>query len=66
MNVFVPHTQCSVPSGDCFSEGKCLNQCKADARKDCQAKILDLRRRVARLEQIVYMARLHEQQGGET
>lgn len=24
---FVPHQQCTVASGDCFTEGRCLRKC---------------------------------------
>lgn len=66
MKTFVPHPQCTVPSGDCFVEARCLNQCKAQARKDCAKAIEDLRGRLLNLEKVVYGAGLHRQQGGRS
>lgn len=49
-NVFVPHAHCTVTSGDCFTEGKCLAQCSAVRKKDHEARIRELERTVVRLE----------------
>jgi hypothetical protein len=41
---FVPHKHCTVASGDCFTEGKCLAQCTAWQKKDHEARIKQLER----------------------
>lgn len=51
--VFVPHSHCTVASGDCFTEGRCLAQCSAHRKKDHESRIRELERAVVRLaEQI--------------
>ena len=49
-NAFVPHQHCTVASGDCFTEGKCLAQCSAVRKKDHETRIRELERTVVRLE----------------
>lgn len=51
---FVPNPNCTVASGDCFTEGRCLAQCGAWKEKDHEARIkrleqgmVDLRQRLA-------------------
>lgn len=47
---FIPHSHCTVASGDCFTEGKCLAACSAMRKKDHEARIRELERTVVRLE----------------
>lgn len=58
--VFVPHSHCTVASGDCFSEGKCLAGCSARRKKDHESRIRELERTVVRLEQTI-LAMQHPQ-----
>lgn len=48
---FVPHSHCTVASGDCFYEGKCLADCSAGRKKDHESRIRELERTVVRLAQ---------------
>lgn len=48
---FVPHSYCTVASGDCFRESKCLAGCSAGRKKDHESRIRALERTVVRLEQ---------------
>lgn len=32
--VFIPHNACTVASGDCFVEGRCLFQCQTQLSED--------------------------------
>lgn len=49
-NVFVPHGPCTVASGDCFREGRCLNDCLKRYEGSCQQQIRALLERVVQLE----------------
>ena len=48
--VFVPHRHCTVASGNCFTEGRCLENCSAHRRKDHEARIRELERRLRQVE----------------
>lgn len=56
--VFVPHSHCTVASGDCFTEGRCLRQCTAGKKRDMETRLRELERRVVDLQRIVYPLRL--------
>lgn len=30
---FIPHAQCIVASGECFTQGRCLQKCKPSCQK---------------------------------
>jgi hypothetical protein len=47
---FIPHRQCTVSSGDCFHDGKCLRQCREQEKKDMPEAIRNLEHRVKMLE----------------
>lgn len=51
---FVPHECCPVASGDCFTQGRCLQRCKSQEKRDQGASIRELERRVLELERLVY------------
>lgn len=53
--VFVPHPHCTVTSGECFSEGKCLAQCTAVKKKDHESRIKQLERGMVDLRRKIYM-----------
>ena len=48
--VFVPHRECTEASGGCFTAGRCLDRCRADAKRKQEKRILDLERRLLALE----------------
>lgn len=48
--VFVPHRHCTVASGDCFTAGRCMNNCSALRKKDHEARIRELERRLRQME----------------
>ena len=55
--VFVPHPECSVASGDCFVEGRCLDNCLRtrgnvlnDRLRSMEEHIVALEQRIIRLE----------------
>ena len=48
--VFVPKAACSVPSGDCFTKGKCLDDCENRSHVDDQERIRALYEAMVRLE----------------
>lgn len=41
---FVPHRECTKAGGDCFNEGRCLDACKAMARRDLAKRVAQLER----------------------
>ena len=47
---FVPHRQCTVPSGDCFTVGHCLDSCRIREKADLSARMRKLEERCAQLE----------------
>lgn len=47
---FVPHSCCTVASGDCFREGRCLDNCQKRYEGNCQQQIRALYEQFARLE----------------
>jgi hypothetical protein len=51
---FIPHGHCTVASGDCFTQGRCLRQCSAKQKKDQAQRITDLEARVLMLEKALY------------
>lgn len=51
---FVPHTHCTVASGDCFTQGMCLRACKEQHTRDQDKRIAALEKQVRMLEQLVY------------
>ena len=53
-DVFVPHAHCTVASGDCFTQGKCLRACKEQHTRDQDKRIAALEARMRELEQLVY------------
>lgn len=57
---FIPHPECNVASGECFTKSRCLGQCKARQKQRQDVQISELRRRVEALE-----LRLSGQQKGE-
>lgn len=48
--VFVPHRHCTVASGNCFTDGRCLNNCSAQRKKDHEARIREMERRLLQVE----------------
>lgn len=52
--VFIPHPHCTVPSGDCFTQARCLRQCTAKQKKDQAQRITELEARVLMLEKALY------------
>ena len=47
---FIPRQKCTVASGDCFTAGRCLGDCGRAAKRDHEARIQDLERRLKRAE----------------
>jgi len=54
--VFVPHSHCTVTSGDCFTQGRCLSACTARKKRDTEKRLDKLEQRVLELERLVYPA----------
>lgn len=57
MRDFIPHNECTVASGDCFHQGRCLDQCRtrskaavAEAVKEHSKELLRLEARIVKLE----------------
>jgi hypothetical protein len=48
--VFVPHEACTVASGDCFTQARCLRQCRQRQKADVESRIALLERQVKALE----------------
>ena len=48
--VFVPHLECAEASGACFTEGRCLSQCKAQKARSHEHRIKALERQLLRVE----------------
>lgn len=48
--IFVPHRACTVASGDCFTQGRCLSQCRQRAKRDLEKRVAELERRLVRVE----------------
>lgn len=53
-DVFVPHAHCTVASGDCFTQGKCLRACKEQHSREQDKRIAALEANVRALEGLVY------------
>jgi hypothetical protein len=53
---WVPHSHCTVTSGECFYQSKCLGQCTAARKRDQEDRIRALEHRVAELSKLVYPA----------
>ena len=49
-HAFIPHLECTVASGDCFTQGHCLRKCQFHQR---DTRISDLEQRVKWLENAV-------------
>lgn len=49
-DTFIPHSECMVASGDCFTVGKCLAQCRKRSFHQHQADIRRLLERITQLE----------------
>lgn len=49
-DVFVPYDVCSVPSGDCFAEGKCLDNCRPRHNATVSQQLRALQERCTGLE----------------
>lgn len=47
--VFVPEQECMVPSGECFTVGRCLAKCKSRAFYEHQHELRKLQEHVAEL-----------------
>lgn len=47
---FIPNPECMVASGDCFTLGKCLANCKKRAFYEHQTDIEAMKRRMTQLE----------------
>jgi len=47
---FIPHSECMVASGDCFTKAKCLADCKKRAFYTHEADLKFLRHEIATLE----------------
>lgn len=47
---FVPHAQCSVASGDCFTVGHCLDSCRIREKADHAKRMRALEERCTQLE----------------
>jgi hypothetical protein len=48
--VFVPHTQCTVASGDCMAVGRCLNGCKRQTMRELEQRVKSLEYQLAQLQ----------------
>jgi hypothetical protein len=48
--VFVPYPPCSVTSGDCFVQGRCLDRCKKRNATITLAQCRELAERMVQLE----------------
>ena len=48
--VFVPHPECMVPSGDCFTQSRCLAGCKKRSFHQHQSDVKNLRYAIVQLE----------------
>ena len=56
--VFAPHHACTVASGDCFREGRCLDDCLKRHEGNCLQQIRGLKEYIVRLEgRIIAMER---------
>lgn len=51
---FIPHSHCTVASGDCFQEAKCLAACSAGRKADHESRIRELERTVVRLARLIH------------
>lgn len=62
---FIPHRPCTVASGDCFREGRCLDNCLKRYEGTCQQQIRALKEQVVALEvRILALERTpHQPQG---
>ena len=54
---FVPHSHCTVGSGDCFVFGRCLGNCTARQKKDHEQRIKALENHIVSLRQEIYRLR---------
>lgn len=45
----IPHSHCTVASGDCLSEGKCLANCTARQKVSLEKRIQELERQLMQL-----------------
>lgn len=57
---FIPHPYCTETSGACFINSKCLSNCTAYRKKNHEARIKELERRLAQLERQFYRAKGHD------
>lgn len=55
--LFVPHSQCRVASGDCFTEGRCLGNCKRKTMGDLEQRVKVLEHELAQLRIEVFQQR---------
>jgi hypothetical protein len=53
--VFVPHPECSLASGDCFVEGRCLNNCLNTRGNVLNARLRAIEERQAQLERRIIL-----------
>ncbi len=47
---FVPHSECTEGSGECFYRGRCLSSCRSRARESHEDRIRALESKVRELE----------------
>ncbi len=47
---FIPHPECMVASGDCFTQSKCLAGCKSRSYYQHEKDVKQLRHEIAKLE----------------
>lgn len=48
--IFVPHAACTVASGECFNEGRCLGSCKKLQKADHEKRIKELERKFLQIQ----------------
>lgn len=53
--LFIPRTECTVLSGDCFRHGRCLQDCRERHRHklSLEQQVRELRAEVAALKKLV-------------
>ena len=47
---FIPHSCCTVASGDCFTQGRCLGSCKSVQKNDHEKRMKELERKFIQLQ----------------
>ncbi len=49
-NVFIPYACCTVSSGECFNQARCLDQCKKLQKVDHEKRLKELERKFVNLQ----------------